>query len=473
MRARIFRALTLPAALRGLRPRLVGALVLTSVVTLGAAALALLSPLENRLRQDTTQNVLATVTATRPEFDDAFGAQGTVLRVRLARIARGLERRAGARVVILDAARHPLYNPDPDLFDPFDDVRRALRKDRTLHDVRNGILRIAMPVRIGGRRYAVAVRKALTEVSAANRVVTKALLPVALVALVIALVLGVLLAGRLLARLNRLRDAAVSLGPDHLDRPVPRDDHEDEIGELARAFAAMQERIAAAESARRAFVATASHELRTPVASLSTMLELLAEEAAEPQPDAAELRSRIGRARLQAARLGRLAEDLLDLSRIDADVPLRREPVEMTEICRAVGAEFEVRLAGDDGRLRVDLGDEPLWARGDPDAVARVVRILVDNALRHGQGAAVRVQARGEDGHVVAVVADDGPGIPEEEREIVFERFRRGGAQSGDSGFGLGLAIARELAGRMQGSLTLAPGQGARFELRLPALPAP
>jgi signal transduction histidine kinase len=203
------------------------------------------------------------------------------------------------------------------------------------------------------------------------------------------------------------------------------------------------------------------------------MLELLAEEAAEPEPDTAELRSRIGRARLQAARLGRLAEDLLDLSRIDADVPLRREPVEMTEICRAVGAEFEVRLAGDDAPLTVDLGDEPLWARGDPDAVARVVRILVDNALRHGQGAPVRVQACGEDGQVVAAVADDGPGIPDAEREIVFERFRRGGAQSGDSGFGLGLAIARELAGRMQGSLTLAPGPGARFELRLPALPAP
>src|ERR1700756_3054087 len=103
MRARIFRALTLPAALRGLRPRLVGALVLTSVVTLGAAALALLSPLENRLRQATTQNVLATVTASRPEFDDVLGAQGKVLRVGLARIARGLERRAGARIVILDA----------------------------------------------------------------------------------------------------------------------------------------------------------------------------------------------------------------------------------------------------------------------------------------------------------------------------------------------------------------------------------
>jgi signal transduction histidine kinase len=467
-------ALRLPRALRGLRSRLVAALVLTSAVTLGAAALALVSPLEHRLRQDTTQSVIATIEASRPEFDDTPGPPGQPSKPTLRRLARQLERRTGARVIVLDAARHPIYNPDPGLPDSFSDVRKALRLDRTVHQVAGGVLRVATPIRISGRRYAVAVRKLLTEVTSANRVVTTALLPVGLIALVIALAVGILIARRLLVRLNRLRDAAVSFDLERIGgRSVAHDQHDDEIGELTRAFAAMQDRLAQAEAARRVFVSTASHELRTPVASLSTMLELLADEAAESDPDPAELRARIARARLQALRLGRLADDLLDLSRIDAEVPLRSEPVELGEICRAVAAEFEVRLASEDNRLTVALRDAPVWARADPDAVARIVRILVDNGLRHGGGAPVRVDAVPDGGGALVHVADEGPGISEEEREVVFERFRRGGSQSDGGGWGLGLAIARELAERMGGSLTLLPGSGARFELRLPQAPPP
>jgi signal transduction histidine kinase len=466
-------ALRLPRVLRGLRPRLVAALVLTSAVTLGAAALALVSPLEQRLRKDTTQNLLATVSASRPLFDDVQGPPGNPSRPELRRLVRDLERRAGARIVILDGAGHTIYNQDPDVRDSYADVRRALRRDHTVREVRDGVLRVATPIRIQGRRYALAIRKALTEVSAANRVVTRALLPVGLIALVIALLVGIVLATRLLVRLNRLRDAAVSFDLEHLGgRRVPDDRHDDEIGELARAFAAMQDRLAQAEAARRAFVSTASHELRTPVASLSTMLELLADEAADSSPDPEDLRARIARARSQAGRLGRLAEDLLDLSRIDAEVPLRSEPVELGEICRAVAAEFDVRLAGDPARLTVALDGAPTWGRGDPDAVARIVRILLDNGLRHGGGAPVRVEAVADGGGARVHVSDDGPGIPEDERAIVFERFRRGDTQS-EGGFGLGLAIARELAQKMGGSLTLLPGPGARFELQLPPAPAP
>jgi len=121
---------------------------------------------------------------------------------------------------------------------------------------------------------------------------------------------------------------------------------------------------------------------------------------------------------------------------------------------------------------------EPCWALGDPDSVARIVRLLVDNALRHTPpGARVEVRAERRGDVVVTRVLDDGAGVRESDREAVFERFRRGAASV--PGFGLGLAIGRELARRMEGELALehgppGPGEpgGARFALALPAAPA-
>jgi signal transduction histidine kinase len=208
-------------------------------------------------------------------------------------------------------------------------------------------------------------------------------------------------------------------------------------------------------------VATASHELRTPVASLQTLLELVADEAADEEPDMVAVRADIANALAQASRLGGLAHGLLDLSRLDAGVPPRSEPIELGELVRAVAAEF---------RPPPEFDLEPCWALGDPDSVARIVRLLVDNAFRHGSG---RVELRTErrNGVVVVRVLDDGPGVPEPERETIFERFRRGDA-SAAPGFGLGLAIGRELARRMGGELAAEDGPGGRFALALPAAPA-
>ena len=106
----------------------------------------------------------------------------------------------------------------------------------------------------------------------------------------------------------------------------------DEVGDLARTFALMQQQLRRQEEARRAFVATASHELRTPVASLDGLLELLDEDLQSGQPDLNDARTLLDRARGQSRRLGRLAADLLDLSRIDAQTDLRSEPVELGEL---------------------------------------------------------------------------------------------------------------------------------------------
>jgi signal transduction histidine kinase len=260
--------------------------------------------------------------------------------------------------------------------------------------------------------------------------------------------------------------------------PAPRDDGRDEVGDLARTLAAMQEKLRRQEEARRAFVATASHELRTPLTSLQGTLELLAEDLADGRVDVADAQEQVAGAQSQLRRLSRLATELLDLSRLDAAVPLRSEPVELGELSRAVAAEFELVARERGVGIVIEPPPGPCWAAGDPGAVARVVRILLDNALRFsppGESVVVTPSYHGD--RATVEVSDRGPGVAPEDRERIFERFHRGSPTSATSGFGLGLAIGRELAQRMDGSLELHPAtpgeRGARFSLRLPIeLPA-
>ena len=162
-------------------------------------------------------------------------------------------------------------------------------------------------------------------------------------------------------------------------------------------------------------------------------------------------------AQRELRRLARLASELLDLSRLDADVSLREEPVELGELCRAVAAEFELRADEREVDLEVPAPPGPCWGRGDPSAVARVVRILLDNALRHAPGSStVRVVPAYHGENATVAVDDDGPGVAADDRERIFERFERGSAPSGEGGFGLGLAIGRELARKMGGELRIA-----------------
>jgi signal transduction histidine kinase len=152
-------------------------------------------------------------------------------------------------------------------------------------------------------------------------------------------------------------------------------------------------------------------------------------------------------------------------------VPLRSEPVELGELARAVAAEFALRAEDRDVELTVVPPPEPCWSRGDPDAIARVVRILLDNALRYAPlGEPIRLTAECVAERAAIEVSDRGPGVHPAEREQIFERFQRGRTASVEAGFGLGLAIGRELAQRMGGTLALAgeDGQGTCFRLELP-----
>ena len=319
------------------------------------------------------------------------------------------------------------------------------------------------------------VRKSLDEIPGAVDAVRRALAIAVIAGLALTFLLAIPLAATLVRRLHRLRQAALELAIDGVGggTEIPVDRARDEVGDLARSFATMQRRLRQQEEARRRFVATASHELRTPLASLDGMLELLADDLSDPSPDLEDANDLLERARAQSRRLGRLAADLLDLSRLDADVSLRSEPVELAELGRAVLAEFE--LASRDRDVELTLRETgPLWALADPGSVARILRILVDNALRVApHGSAVQV-ALSDSPAPTLTVADQGPGVAPEERALIFQRFKRGRETGGEAGFGLGLAIGRELALRMGGSLELLdrPAPGATFRLTLPSAPA-
>ena len=318
------------------------------------------------------------------------------------------------------------------------------------------------------------MRRSISEIPSVVNEVTRAFLEAAAAGLALTLILGIGLSGRLVARLRRLRRAAVELEREGPASVVPVDRTRDEVGDLARALSAMQEHLRVQEQARRAFVATASHELRTPLTSLDGMLELLHDDLEYPDPDLADARDLVARARAQSRRLGRLAADLLDLSRMDAQVDLRSEPVELGEISRAVLAEFELGASERAVSLELELRSESVWALGDPGSIARILRILVDNAMRVSPSdSEIRIRLRG--GTVVMLsVCDEGPGVAEEDREAIFQRFQRGRDTTGKAGFGLGLAIGRELARRMGGELALEPAGeiGATFTLSLPVAPA-
>jgi len=323
----------------------------------------------------------------------------------------------------------------------------------------------------------VVAERRLTEVTTLVGQVRNAFLAAAGVGLLVAVLLATGLSSTLLRRLGRLRSAALRIteaGPDA--PPMPHDDRRDEVGDLARALARMQEELRRQETARRAFVSTASHELRTPLTMLQGTMELLEEDLSAEEVDLPDAREQVTTARRELRRLSTLAGELLDLSRLDAAVPLRSEPVELGEVARAVAAEFELRARERDVVVDVVPPEGPCWGRGDPDAVARVVRILLDNALRYGpSGEAVCVVAGGNDTAATVTISDRGPGVPPDEREHIFERFHRGSAAGSEGGFGLGLAIGRELAVRMGGDLRLLDGgpPGASFMLTLRAAPSP
>ncbi len=242
--------------------------------------------------------------------------------------------------------------------------------------------------------------------------------------------------------------------------PVPEGD--DEVHRLGVTLNRMLGRLDAARQRQRSFVADAAHELRSPIASLRTQLEVAAH-LGEPAP--------IPDLAVEVDRLGRLVDDLLLLARADEGDPglRRREPVELT------GLLHEAVPAG--ARVPVAVAPSgPLWTTGDRTALRRVLDNLVANAVRHATSTVDLAVARAAPDRLVVTVTDDGPGIPAADRDRVFDRFTRlDDARTRDAGgTGLGLAIVRELVRMHSGTVTLGDARpGLRVAISLPMAPAP
>lgn len=284
-------------------------------------------------------------------------------------------------------------------------------------------------------------------------------------------VLAVAVAGPLAADLDRLAHTARAVGNGDLRRRTGIE-RNDELGKAAEAFDGMTERLyqaesekEAAESERRALIAAVGHDLRTPLASLQSSLEAL-QDGMAPDPD----RYLRGMA-TDVDHLRRLVDDLFLLARIDAGRH-RVEP-EAVDLAELVDDAVEAMgpLATSLGvSLRAEAGQSvPAWA--DPAAVGRILRNLVDNALRHSPaGGAVMVAVETEATEAVVRVSDQGPGFAPDFRSMAFERFARPdrARSRAEGGAGLGLAIVAELTELSGGRVEIEDGPGGRLRLGLP-----
>jgi len=259
----------------------------------------------------------------------------------------------------------------------------------------------------------------------------------------------------------------IALGDSKLRLEPSRTDTE--LGRLARAFDQMVdalekaiEEARASEAATRRFLADASHELRTPIAALQASVETLLREQPE-RPERDRLEAAVAR---ESERLGRLVDDLLGLARLETR-PARIR-VDLATVVRPLIEDAHTRAPSAAITLSAD---NDATVSGDPDALERVLRNLIDNALAAIQPTGrVDVRLRRRNGYVQALVSDDGPGVPEHERQRIFERFVR--LDPSKPGHGLGLAIARRIAQQHDGDLTCdSPPSGASFTLRIPTVP--
>ena len=270
-----------------------------------------------------------------------------------------------------------------------------------------------------------------------------------------------LVVGRALRPVERIREEVDGITAERLHQRVPVPETADEIAALATTMNGMLDRLDAAATAQRRFVSDASHELRSPLATIRQHAEL-----AQAHPDVTSIGELAEVVSEEGLRLQGIVESLLLLARLDEGASTLDEAVDLDDI--ALSEVRRLRAAG----LDVDgSGVQAARVHADPRLLGQLVRNLADNAVRHSRGR-IAIGVIPSDGHVFVTVEDDGTGVPAEERERIFERFvRLDEARSRDAGgSGLGLAIARGIATRSRGTLTVDDSRwgGARFVLTLP-----
>ena len=480
--------------MRSLRNRLAVIFALIIVGAIGTIYLSVTPRLEESLTAQRQDQVQTTATQYLPDISNVLNARPEgwpekPTSTDIAELAqsrddalRSLAERIGTEILVMkfpDEGAFLLTDSTPDGGVTAPDVRsissRALRPGPpatqivTARTGRNALAAQRVPdpsddVKLDGT-YVAVFSDSLADVEDNVELIRRQVLISGGIALVIAILAGYLVARALAARVNRLERAARKVAAGDFSQPI-RVDSDDELGQLAAAFDDMQSQLARLDRARKQFIANASHELRTPIFSLGGFLELLADEDLDEETRRAFLEQIRG----QVDRMRNLAVELLDLSRLEAGaLELRPEPTDVGQLAREVAAEFTPAAARHESEVTLELRPDQIELDCDPERVAQVLRILLDNALRHTPpGTGVRVSAARSNGHVRLEVSDAGLGIKRQNMPHIFEPFFTSNEQA--QGAGLGLAIARELAERMHGRLTVRSGPGkTTFSLVLPS----
>ena len=272
--------------------------------------------------------------------------------------------------------------------------------------------------------------------------------------------------GRALRPVRNISSEMEHISASDLHRRLPVPDSDDEIAELARTANESLERLEASVTRQRRFVSDASHELRSPITGMRTKLEV---ELSDPEPDARARERLLTGLLSDTERLENIVSDLLELARVETGAPAVRKRVDLTEL---VATEFSDhrRYPG----LRTHTS-EPVHVEANRLRIVRVLTNLVTNAERHAQGR-IDLYVGHEGDSAVVEVHDDGSGVPEQDRERVFERFSRlaESKERDPGGSGLGLPISREIVQVHGGTLTAGHSDllgGALFTVRLPLAP--
>ncbi len=443
---------------RGVRWRTTAAATLAVAVFLAIAALAFAVAQRHQLEASITE---------------AAQQQASDIATQVAREGAGADLAAGAGdqslIQLVDASGHVLAaSPSVEGEPPVADVRPSPGSTTTIRSA-------ALPIGEGEDFVVVArgvtgpdgpvvvlVAQSLELVGQSTAVVVSLLLigyPVVLLGVALA---SYWLAGRALAPVEAIRTRVAQVqGTSELDARVPVPDGDDEIARLAVTMNAMLERLETASDRQRRFVGDASHELRSPLATIRA-----AHEIATLYPDSGDVTATSRDVLAELDRLDHLVADLLLLARAD-EHGLR---------VRSVDVDLEDLVTHEADRLRklgglsVTVAAPPARIHGDPVQLARALRNLADNAARHAEGH-VHLSLQIHADSVELAVEDDGSGIPEADRERIFERFVRldvSRTRAG-GGTGLGLAIAREITAAHGGTLSVKAGtRGTRFVMNLP-----
>jgi len=320
---------------------------------------------------------------------------------------------------------------------------------------------VAVPVGIDSARYALVLARPMDPITSSLAMLRTLLVILAGIFIVIAAVLGYISGRSIVRPVRQLADAAKRVTQTGELRPVGTY-ADNELGDLARSFDTMMESLETSRDRQRRLIADAGHELRTPLTSMRTNVELLvADEQSGMLPPHARVEI-LGDVAAQLGELTSLVADLVQLSR-DESAPYVVEPIDLADVVdRAV---TRARRRGH--TLNFDIALQPYTVLGEPDSLERAVMNLVDNAVKFSpEGATVHVHLK--DG--VLTVADEGPGIAEDDLPHIFERFYRSDKARNTPGTGLGLSIADHTIAIYGGTVTAANGDhgGAVFTVTLP-----